>query len=306
LTHPNRVSAFDPELRRLARFLPRGTVGPRTFRLIRRLGASQQRRAKAEVWQTQIGPVRCRVHEPVAQKAPQVPALLWIHGGGYVIGTAAQDDAICASVARILGVVVVAVDYRLAPEHPFPTPLEDCYDALVWTAARDDVDDVRVAIGGASAGGGLAAALAMLARERGEVRPVFQVLSYPMLDDRTAARDDVDDRHAQLWNNRSNRFGWSSYLGRPPGSPAVSGLAAPARHDDLADLPRAWIGVGTADILLEENTIYAERLRAAGVQCQLDIVEGAFHGFDSVCPNAQITARFRANQLEALAAGLNL
>ena len=127
--------------------------------------------------------------------------MLWIHGGGYVIGSAAQDDAVCRHLAHELGRLVAAVDYRLAPEHPFPVPLHDCHDALVWLANRGDVDADRVAIGGASAGGGLAAALALLARDRAEVRPAFQLLSYPMLDDRTALRTDIDERHFRLWNN---------------------------------------------------------------------------------------------------------
>lgn len=299
-------TSFHPDLRRIAPFLPRGPVTARTLPWLRRIDARQRARRRRGVAVERLGPVSCRVHGPPAGRDRTGAALLWIHGGGFVMGTAAQDDAFCGFIAERLGLLVAAVDHRLAPEHPFPTPLQDCHDALAWLAARDDVDDRRVAIGGASAGGGLAAALALLARERGEVAPRFQLLSYPMLDDRAAVRRDVDDRRVRLWNNRSNRFGWASYLGAEPGSDGIDGLAAPARHEDLAGLPPAWIGVGSLDLFLEEDLAYAERLRAAGVPCEVEVVDGAFHGFDAVRPSAQLTRRWREAQVRALASGLGL
>jgi acetyl esterase/lipase len=221
-----------------------------------------------------------------------------------VIGTAAQDDDLCRHLAEQVGMVVAAVDYRLAPEHPFPIPLHDCYDALAWLAGRPEVDPDHLAVGGGSAGGGLAAALALLARDRGEIAPVLQLLSYPMLDDRTAVRTDIDERHVRLWNNRANRFGWQAYTGRVPGSAGMGPLAAPARCDDLSGLPPAWIGVGTLDLFYEEDRAYADRLRAAGVECRLDVVPGAFHGFDSVAPGSGVAREFRAAQVAALRAAL--
>ena len=206
--------------------------------------------------------------------------MLWIHGGGYVMGTAAQDDRICRRFADRLDIVVAAVDYRLAPDHPFPVPLHDCYDALTWLTHQPEVDPTRVAVGGASAGGGLAAALTLLARDRGQVDLCFQLLAYPMLDDRTSLRRDIDERRLRLWSVNANRFGWRSYLGRAPGSTEVSPLAAPSRCDDLRGLPPAWIGVGTCDLFCDEDIDYAGRLRESGVPCELDIVNGAFHGFD--------------------------
>jgi acetyl esterase/lipase len=248
--------------------------------------------------------VTVRVHRPAAGEGPW-PALLWIHGGGYVIGTAAQDDDLCRHLAGKAGIVVAAVDYRLAPERPFPTPLHDCYDALAWLAGRPEVDPDHLAVGGGSAGGGLAAALALLARDRGEIAPVLQLLSYPMLDDRTAVRTDIDERHVRLWNNRANRFGWEAYTGAVPGSGGISPLAAPARCDDLSGLPPAWIGVGTLDLFYEEDCAYAERLGAAGVECQLEVVPGAFHGFDSVAPTSGVARQFRAAQVGALTTALH-
>jgi acetyl esterase/lipase len=295
---------FHPDLRRIAPFLPRSTAGPRRLPLLRRADARQRRRARPGVDIIETGPIALRLHHAADVFGPR-PGLLWIHGGGYVMGTATQDDAVCHHLAHELDIVVAAVDYRLAPEHPFPTPLHDCHDALTWLARQPDVDPDRIAIGGASAGGGLAAALAILARDRGEVRPIFQLLSYPMLDDRTATRHDLDDRHTRLWNHRSNRFGWTSYLGdRAPGDPEVDPLAAPARHTDLTGLPPAWIGVGTHDLFLDEDLAYAAALEAAGVPCTVDTIGGAFHGFDSIRPTAGITRTFRAAQVAALVGAL--
>ena len=130
-----------------------------------------------------------------------------------MLGDAAQDSRFCRRIAEQLNIVVVSVEYRLAAEHPFPTPLEDCYTALQWIARQPAIDPARIAVGGASAGGGLAAALALLAKERGEIRPVLQLLSYPMLDDRTTTRTDIDPRRLRIWSPGSNRFGWRAYLG---------------------------------------------------------------------------------------------
>jgi acetyl esterase/lipase len=295
------ATPFHPDLRRIARVLPRGVGGPRWLRVTRRLEPLAARRSRAgDVTVTRVGGVSVRLHRPDDGDGGPRAALLWIHGGGFVMGTATQDDELCRRLARELGIVVAAVDYRRAPEHPFPVPLHDCHDALVGLAARPDVDATRVAVGGASAGGGLAAALALLARERGDVPLAFQLLVYPMLDDRTAVRVDVDERHVRVWNVASNRFGWRSYLGAEPGIAGIDPLAAPARHQDLSGLPPAWIGVGSLDLFLDEDRAYATRLRAAGVPCELDVVPGAFHGFDAVRPGAGVSRAFRSAQARAL------
>ena len=267
----------------------------------------QHSRAAASTTVERIGPISVRVHRPAPVGSGEaLPALLWIHGGGYVIGSPLQDEPFCQMVSRRLGIVVAAVAYRRAPEYKFPIPLEDCHDGLVWLARQPGVDPDRVAIGGASAGGGLAAALALLARDRGLVHPVFQLLSYPMLDDRTVLRTDIDERPFRLWNQKANRFGWMSYLGREPGSSGVSGLAAPARHEDLAGLPPAWIGVGTCDLFHDEDLVYARRLEDAGVTCSLHVVEGAFHGFEGVVPKAGVSRDYQRAEVEALAGSLGV
>ncbi len=240
--------------------------------------------------------VRVRLHRPVGVSQPG-PALLWMHGGGYVMGTAKQDDQLCRRFARALGATVAAVDYRLAPEHPYPAPLEDCYAALSWLAALPAVDPARVAIGGASAGAGLAAALALLARDRGETKPALQLLAYPMLDDRSGSTP--ANPNYRLWGPKSNRFGWAAYLGN-----ADPNVAVPARHQELSGLPPAWIGVGTHDLFHDENLAYANRLTAAGVPCQVEVVPGAFHGFDLVVPKASVSQSFFASQCASLRSAL--
>lgn len=276
---------IHPELRRLARFLPRQLVYRWSIPLLRRLSIRRPNNgAGVHLLTLPAGP-GVRLYRP-SRLAGEVPALLWIHGGGYVVGSAADDDDLCRALTRKLGVVVAAVDYRLAPEHPYPAALEDCHDALRWLAKLPGVDPGRVAIGGASAGGGLAASLAFLARDRGEVRPVAQMLSYPMLDDRTVDPA-LEDKGFRVWNTASNRVGWGCYLGE-----ADRATAVPARRDDLAGLAPAWIGVGTLDLFYTEDLIYARRLTDAGVRCDVHEAPGAFHGFDRVAPKASISRAY--------------
>ena len=192
------------------------------------------------------------------------------------------------------------MDYRLAPEHPYPAPIEDCYNVLTWLAALPDVDADRIAIGGASAGGGLTAGLAFVTRDRGEVRPVLQMLSYPMLDDRSIDPT-LDKPGFRLWNTGSNRIGWASFLGD-----ADRATAVPARRDDLAGLPQAWIGVGTLDLFHDEDLRYAERLRASGVPCEVHIAPGAFHGFDRIAPKASVSQAYFESTCAALRGALAL
>ncbi len=289
----------------MAPLLPRGGLVAKRFRFVRfieRLQLPERPARGVEI--ERLGPFTVRVRQP-RTRGPQIrAALLWIHGGGYVIGTSRMDEKFCVRVANELGILVAAVDYRRAPGYPFPTPLHDCYDALRWLASRSDVDRARIAIGGASAGAGLAAALALLTRDRGEIRPAFQLLSYPMLDDRTATRTDLDEGRVRMWNNESNRFGWTSYIGAAPGAADVSGLAAPARHEDLRDLPPAWVGVGTFDLFHDEDVAYAHGLRDAGVPCELEALPGVFHGFDVVWPRARISRTYRDTQVRVLAEAL--
>ncbi|NYH51076.1 acetyl esterase/lipase [Nocardiopsis arvandica] len=236
-----------------------------------------------------------RVYRPEERRSDA--ALLWIHGGGLVIGRAAQDDPLCNATALELGVTVVSAEYRLAPEHPYPVALNDCHAAWAWlleNAGSLGVDPSRVAVGGQSAGGGLAAALVQRLHDEGGTRPVAQWLLSPMLDDRTAARRDLDKVGHYMWNNKANRFGWRSYLATAPGSSAVPGYAVPARREDLSGLPPAWIGVGDIDLFHEESREYGRRLREAGVDAAFHSVPGAPHGFESWAPGTGIAGDYLA------------
>jgi acetyl esterase/lipase len=285
---------FHPELRRLGRGLPKAVITPFSMRFIRRLTRLPHRRPPKDVEVVTLDSgVRVWVYRAAENRT--VPGLLWIHGGGYLIGSPGQDDDLCRRYSAELGATVAAVDYRLAPEFQHPVPLEDCYAALSWLTDQPTVDGERVAIAGASAGGGLAAALAQLAHDRGEIQPCAQLLAYPMLDDRTTDRSDIDERGMRLWDKPSNRFAWAAYLGNTDPDDAV-----PARRKDVSGLPPAWIGVGTLDLFHDEDLHYAERLRAAGVPCHVEEVPGAFHGFDGMAPKAKVSQAFFASQCDML------
>jgi acetyl esterase/lipase len=303
------VSAFHPDLT-LGRFIPNVSYGPLSSRLVRRLkvhpadpGPDVTVREMVVPGPKGAPPVALRIFQP-AGPTTAAPALLWVHGGGLIFGAPEQDDRTNIDFVRELGITVAAVRYRLAPDNPAPAAVEDAYAALRGLVARAGelhVDVDRIAIGGASAGGGIAAALALLAHDRGEIRPVFQLLVYPMLDDRTTTRTDLDTRNVRLWTPKSNRYGWSSYLGGAVAGPDVSPYAAPARREDLAGLPPAWIGVGTFDLFHDEDVEYARRLGDSGVPCELHLVPGAFHGFGAVFHKAAVSREFWRRQAKALA-----
>lgn len=247
-------------------------------------------------------PVAVHLFEPANRTGP-TGVLYWIHGGGYLFGTPEMAQPFAGRVAAELGVLVVAVDYRLAPENPFPVPLEDCYTGLRWlhdNAERLGLDPQRIAVGGDSAGGGLAATLVQLAHDRREVPIRLQVLVYPMLDDRTCLRPDHGDTGRLGWDPTSNRFGWTSYLGRAPIAGLAPEYAVAARRSNLAGLPPAWIGVGTLDLFHDEDVAYAERLREAGVDVELHVVPGMPHGADVAMPDAPSMRAFTEAKVEAL------
>jgi acetyl esterase/lipase len=289
-----RDNGFHPELRRRARFVPRTLFTARTFRIMRPLvSATLFGTAKdAEILTLPSGN-SVRLHRPVGRDG-HVPAMLWMHGGAYLSGHPQHTDGLCHRFSRNLGITVAAPSYRFAPEHPYPAALEDCYAALRWLASLPAVDTARIAVGGQSAGGGLAAALAFMARDRGEISLALQVLSYPMLDDRSVAKMPTAHNY-RMWNERSNRFAWATYLGD-----ADPDVAVPGRRKDLAGLPQAWIGVGTEDLFYDEILAYARRLRDANVPCHLEVAPGAFHTFDYLAPRTSVARSYFASQCEAL------
>jgi acetyl esterase/lipase len=306
------MTVFHPDLA-IGRFIPKFSFSPTIVRLMSRI--PQRTPATPEdmlIDEVMVPgapggpPVSLRVYRP-RTLAGDAPALFWIHGGGFLQGDPTQDERSSIDFARTLGITVVGLRYRLGPEHPAPAAIEDAYAGLSWLvahAAERGVDPTRIAVGGASAGGGLAAGLALYAHDRGELVPAFQLLVYPMLDDRTVLRDDLDTRNVRVWTPASNRYGWTSYLGTAPGGPNVSPYAAPARRDDLAGLPPAWIGVGTLDLFHNEDLEYARRLREAGVPCETTVVPGAFHGFDALFGSKPVVRRFWRAQAAALKGAL--
>ena len=254
------------------------------------------------------GPVRVLRYERTDRARPGA-ALLWLHGGGFTFGRPEQSHELCSRWADELGLLVLSVGYRLAPDHPFPSGLDDAYAVLRWAAAEAEALGIRadrIAVGGESAGGGIAAALAQLARDRQEPPVRFQLLQYPMLDDRTVLRASHDGRGQFVWTPANNRFAWTSYLGAAPAQDDDRPYAAPARTANLEGLPSAWIGVGDLDLFHDEDTSYARRLTEAGVACDLHVQAGMYHGADSVVPHAATSLAFRDRMTQALAQGLDV
>ena len=246
--------------------------------------------------------VLIRVHRPRSVAGP-LPCLFSIHGGGYIFGTLDIEDLRFDRWCPKLGLVGVAVEYRLAPETPYPGPLEDCYAGLRWVfdhTAEIGADPTRIGICGASAGGGLAAGLALLARDRAELDLAFQLLIYPMIDDRQQTPSSQWD--VPVWKPRANEFGWRSYLGPLYGRDDIPPYAAPARAADLEGLPPAFVSVGTLDGFCDEDIAYAQRLNQAGVRTELHVYPGAPHGFDGVAPGATLGRRNRRDMKEWLEA----
>ncbi|ADO73898.1 alpha/beta hydrolase [Stigmatella aurantiaca] len=247
--------------------------------------------------------VRVLIYRPTPQPQP-FPAILYIHGGGMIGGAAEMMDAASVQLAQGHGALVVAVDYRLAPETPFPGPVEDCYAALDWLFRNADslgVDPSHIAIMGHSAGGGLAAATALLARDRGVYLLSGQILIYPMLDSRTGTPEALADNPLTgefVWTREFNRFGWKALRGTEPLPPERLGHFSPAQASDVSRLPPAFIAVGALDLFLEEDVAYALRLARSGVPVDLHVYEGGIHGFD-LFPGALAT-RFEADLRAAL------
>lgn len=246
--------------------------------------------------------VAVRVYTPAEQPGP-LGALVYIHGGGFAIGDLDTAEMSALHIADEVGVVVVAMDYRLAPEHPFPAGLEDCYAALEWTAKNATelgVDPARIGVGGDSAGGGLAAATALLARDRGGPALAFQLLNIPELDDRLDTPSMRAYTDTPMWNRPNAILSWDYYLGEGKrGTDGVSPYAAPARATDLSGLPTAFVAVCEFDPLRDEGLDYAQRLVQAGVATELHLYPGTFHGSGFVT-EAAVTLRMKRDLIDAL------
>lgn len=250
--------------------------------------------------------VEVRIYRPDSEATAPRPAVFEIHGGGFMVGSKDMMDPWCERVSSELQTVVVSTDYRLAPEHPFPAGLEDCYRSLCWTAENATnlgIDASRLAIAGQSAGGGLAAACALMARDRGGPSLCFQLLEIPELDDRldTPSMRQFDD--TPLWNRPNAVWSWRHYLG-PDHSGEVSPYAAPARATDLANLPPAYVSTMEFDPLRDEGILYALGMMQAGVQVELHAYPGTFHG-SGLVSTATSSIRIASESLASLRRALS-
>ncbi|MDT0569104.1 alpha/beta hydrolase fold domain-containing protein [Streptomyces sp. DSM 3412] len=240
------------------------------------------------------------VCRPTSVPGPR-PIVYFTHPGGMIVGT--NRLGLPLDWAEELGLVVVSVEYRLAPEHPHPAPVEDCYAGLLWTSAHAEEiggDPDRIVLAGGSAGGGLAAALALLARDREGPRAIGQLLMCPMLDDRNDTWSAHQMAGLGVWDRTANETGWNALLGEARGTDDVPPYAAPARAVDLSDLPPAFIDVGSAETFRDEDVTYASRIWQAGGRAELHVWPGGFHGFDGLVPQAALSVDAREARLRWL------
>jgi acetyl esterase/lipase len=304
------IAVVDPDLRAATTKLPvpnpRNPLLRQVIRVATRLLPTS---AVAGVTHTTVrdGALRVLVYRPDTARTDA--AVLWIHGGGFVIGSAKQDHRLCAETAAELGITVVSAEYRLAPDHPFPAPLDDVtavWDWMLTHASELGIDPARIVVAGESAGGGLAATLVQRLHDTATVQPAAEWLFCPMLDDRTAADRSLDATDHFIWNNSANEFGWRCYLGRAPGSADIPAYAVGARRDDLTGLPPTWICVSDIELFHDEDVAYADRLRAAGVDATLDLVPGAPHGFENWAAESAPAVALKARARTWLATTLGL
>lgn len=251
-----------------------------------------------------------KIYEPKHSQNRKLPAVYWIHGGGYVLGHPDGDDGLCECYVKEINCAVISIDYRLAPEYPYPAAIEDCYAGLKWTAdnAKElGIDASKIAIGGASAGGGLTAALALMARDRGGPKIAFQMPLYPMLDDRNVTPSSYEINEENMptaWNREANLAAWKMYLGGK-WAEEVSPYAAPSRAKDLSGLPPAYICVGQLDPFRDETMEYVIRLSQSGIPVEFHLYPGCYHGFDSIFSDVKISREARDEYINALARALN-
>ncbi|ALP36838.1 lipase [Paenibacillus sp. IHB B 3084] len=255
------------------------------------------------------GEILVKIYEPAQRTDVRLPAMLWIHGGGYVMGHPDMDDALCERFVQAAKCVVVSVDYRLAPEHPYPAAIDDCYAALTWMTDKAEflgIDLDRIAIAGASGGGGLTAALALMVRDKGGPALIFQMPLYPMIDDRniTASSHEITADNAP-WNRTNNLAAWNMYLGDRTEDSEVSPYAVPSRAENLAGLPPTYTCVGQLDLFRDETIEYTTRLAQAGVDVEFHLYPGTFHNFEGMVPQAEVSQRASQGYVDAIARGLN-
>jgi len=288
-----------------------GGYSQSTLRRLSKITAAMGRKRAAKLRGMRFEPVfidssghrlRLCVYRPL-EEVTDTPALLWIHGGGYALGFPEQDEAFIRRFIKAVPCTVVAPDYRLSPEAPYPAALDDCMSALLWlrdNAAALGVRSDKIMVGGDSAGGGLAAALTIRARDEGRAAISYQMPLYPMLDDRMITESSRDN-NAPVWNSRSNESAWVLYLGSLHRQEDVPPTAAPSRLEDFRGLPPAFTFVGSIEPFRDETIHYFEKLKAAGVNAEYMIFDGCYHAFDMMCPRSEPAKKAAAALLEHFA-----
>ncbi len=251
--------------------------------------------------------IHLRSYAPSAVSRP-APCIFYVHGGGLVLGSVDEDNARAAELAVATGCIVTSVDYRLAPEFPFPAALDDCYQALCWVVENHElgIDADRVALYGPSAGGALAAALALVVRDHAGPHIALLMLMSPMLDDRMTEPSTFTNTGFGAWSREGNLQAWAAYLGTAYGTDLVSPYAAPARAEGLTNLPPTYLDVGDLDLFRDEVVSFAGRLMRSQVPVELHVYPGGIHGGESLAPDAELSERIRSYRLSALRRALGL
>ncbi len=300
------LNRLRPEIRNVIRWLPRiPWASPGLLplsRLVYNIGARTQLGQGIKTSREYTDGLEMLVYAPKEKRAKG--AILWIFGGGHLAGKPAHLNAIASKAVHEIGVEVIVPKYRLAPKHPFPADIDDCFKAWNWLTANAEKRGIhldKLAIAGNSAGAGIAAALAQRILDHGGIQPQAQCLFYPMMDDRVAADRSLDKINHFIWNNKANYFAWDTYLGAyKPGSDNLPEYAAAARRENLAGLAAAWIGQCELDLFANEYSIYARRLEEAGVACEVCRVEGVPHAFELLIPKSKVAIEFEASAMAFL------
>ncbi|NLN07639.1 MAG: alpha/beta hydrolase [Firmicutes bacterium] len=308
------AACFHPDLQEAVSTLPELDIFSdlnRTREITRKMFAELPRGAEppAAVETVPAGEgrsaVTVHISRPPKQAGP-LPGVLHIHGGGYVLGFAAMDDPLCQRIAREVNCVVVSVDYRLAPEHPYPAALEDCYAALEWMAANAaglGIDPERLAVTGASAGGGLTVATALLARDRKGPVLKFMAPLCPMLDNTNTTPSSMKFWTVASGTGNLTKKTWQLYLGAA--KDPVPPYAVPAKAEDLSGLPATFTFVGGLDLFRDETINFVAGLARAKVPVEFHLYPGCFHGFENLLPNCGISKKADSDYLSALRQALH-
>ena len=291
-----RLDKVDPELKASLEAFPGFDISADFLPIIRQFPAQPARPTPnyEEVFIGAAGddePLRCLIIDPLPDEENR-PALLYYHGGGFVFGSPEITLPTAQKLAEDIGCLIILLDYRLAPEHPFPAALEDGLSVLSWLEANAErlrLDKTRIAIGGDSAGGGHAVVLTAAVQAKDGIKPSSLFLAYPMLDNETG----IDgDSGTSIWTPANNRFGWDSYLGNDDIAGKIASGAVPSKIKNLQNFPPTFLATGTLDLFFEENLTFGENLQNQGVEVEQHIFEGAYHAFDVLVPEAKISQRF--------------